>query len=387
MEVLVGNLLVCCLLLFVFSILQKKYKYQYSDVGLFVLAISFIQVVFVHAAVDVNSVPDLPDYQLEYSATKLSIQQMLTEFRTNEFIFYLSYRFTQILSNEFGFYLLIYSIFIIAVYYLTFYKYSYNFLLSVVLLLMLPYAQSVYVLRQHLAIAICLLSLPLIFDRKMMGFLIVCTIAFFIHHSAIVWVPVYFLYNIKSRFSIVAVSIMIAVGAAVLSTNILMINDLLEFDYEVYLVEKDTSYTKSIISVIYFVSYLFFCRKHLFEDGIYRFTTMVLFLCTLGYLVNAGISLLGRLLLYYEIFLTISIPLTVKNIKNEFIKIAFTTSVIVLQGYATLSLYRSEFFRELSLTSMPFHYFLVIVFSSILLVRLIKNNNNLGSIINVKQNV
>lgn len=69
--------------------------------------------------------------------------------------------------------------------------------LSVYLFFCTMFVQSLFVIRQHMAIGICLLALPYIFQRKFMKFLLMVSVAGLIHSSAWIFLVAYWVYPLK----------------------------------------------------------------------------------------------------------------------------------------------------------------------------------------------
>lgn len=128
----------------------------------------------------------------------------------------ITYLFTRIFSTP-EWYLHFISFFICAGYSLFCYRYSKSLLFSFLFIMLYPsiFNQSFYVLRQHLASVILLFSLPYIEHRNLKKFLLCVFSAFLIHYSAIVMLPLYYIYKILNRkFSIWAICIFFLIPVA-----------------------------------------------------------------------------------------------------------------------------------------------------------------------------
>lgn len=78
------------------------------------------------------------------------------------------------------------------------YKYSENYCLSFVLFIALEFFTYQFgILRQTLALAIFIMSIPLIKEHKLIKYLLLCLIAFTIHRVAIIALPLYFVCNFR----------------------------------------------------------------------------------------------------------------------------------------------------------------------------------------------
>ena len=77
-------------------------------------------------------------------------------------------------------------------------RYSRNYCLSLVLFIALGFFTYQFgILRQTLALAIFLLSIPFIEERKPIKYFLLCLLAFTIHRVAIITVPLYFICKLK----------------------------------------------------------------------------------------------------------------------------------------------------------------------------------------------
>lgn len=87
-------------------------------------------------------------------------------------------------------------------FYNTFKKYSADFAISILLFLALPifFFNSLSIIRQFVAIAIVLYGIPYIISKKIFRFYFILVIAILFHKSAIIAVPLYFLYDRKVHF-------------------------------------------------------------------------------------------------------------------------------------------------------------------------------------------
>ncbi len=78
------------------------------------------------------------------------------------------------------------------------YKYSDNPTLSFILFISLGFFTYLFgILRQTLAMAVFMMSIPFIKERKPLKYFLLCLVAFTIHRVAIITVPLYFIYNVK----------------------------------------------------------------------------------------------------------------------------------------------------------------------------------------------
>lgn len=239
------------------------------------------------------------------------------------------------------------SLFIIAVVHAIAYikiskKYSPYVIISLIIFL-LGSVQSFFVLRQHLAIAITLFSYPYVINRDWKKFFLFMLLAFSFHQTALVFVPVYFLYGIESHRKL---NILVLLVFVVLYASFLFIFNFFATNfagYESYVDIDDGNITTLIVSVCYLVSYVFFLRKEVYADGINR---LVFILLVFNFIVmSAGytLSIVNRLVMYYSVVNILSVPITMSYIKNPVIRYAFCTTILCLLIYQFCSGSNAEY--------------------------------------------
>lgn len=101
-------------------------------------------------------------------------------------------------------YFIVTSMIIYSSFYRTFKNYSSDFALSTLLFLSLPifFFNSLSIIRQFVAVAIVLFAIPYIISRNWLRFTFFILLALMFHKSAIVAIPLYFLYGRKVHFYI-----------------------------------------------------------------------------------------------------------------------------------------------------------------------------------------
>ena len=108
--------------------------------------------------------------------------------------------FTKLVSSLIGYrgvLLLVVGLIILRSHFVFIKKYSQITWFSIFLFITIFFYNSLFVLRQNLALAILLFSIPYIIERKFVKFLIFIVIAFLFHQTALVFVLLYFIYPIK----------------------------------------------------------------------------------------------------------------------------------------------------------------------------------------------
>ena len=201
----------------------------------------------VHVFKNTHSIPDVDLYidgfkEISQCNLKTLLTENLVTLKAEKGYILLNKLILIFTNNPFGL-VLITSLIILSGYFYSIRKYSPLIALSILLYIMGPYVQSIYVLRQHIAMSILLFTYPFIINRQLYKFLIVVLLAFSIHQSAIVFLPVYFIYGIKKIRTI------FILGGAFVALVVFNMESLIEYfiqkffmDYVSYLQDDVTNW-------------------------------------------------------------------------------------------------------------------------------------------------
>ncbi len=215
MEILIGNVITCA----VYALVIYSLPIKSETKKMFYFGITFVQITLIHGLVDPDCTPDLGSYEdawkrfirLSFFDT-ISFNDGTAESFERGFRAYM--KIISYFTHSYHVFLIINSSLMFFLYYIFFKKYSPYFWFSVLLLLLVSYNQSLFVLRQHLSIAVLFLGYPYIINKELKKFSFVVLIAYILHNSSLIFYPVYFLYNIKSNkhyfFSLLFISLTLA---------------------------------------------------------------------------------------------------------------------------------------------------------------------------------
>ncbi|WP_297905096.1 EpsG family protein [uncultured Parabacteroides sp.] len=304
--------------------------------------ISFIQLFLLRSYVEPSSIPDLTNY---YDWFELTMNFSFIEILRGDLIYLtetgylLLCKFCSIISESFTFFLSVVSIIWISCYFIYIKKYSPMIMLSVIILLVTEFHQSLFVLRQHLAMAILLLSYPSIIERNLKKFIFISIIAISIHTTALVFIPIYFIYGIitDSKKFIIAV-VLLAFIIFLLFKSLDFLNLYFGFSYDNYINGARSgrfNLTTFFISSIYFSSYYFFLRNKIFESGINRLITAAMIICILISFFGTSLNITGRLIRYYNPAILLLTPIVATNMNKISLKIIYIVAIVSINIYIT----------------------------------------------------
>lgn len=247
-------------------------------------------------------------------------------------------KLVSLLTNNYYIFQGLYGFVLLFLYFYSFRRYSPYVMISILLLLAGSYNISIYVMRQYLAVAIFVASFPFILDRKMIPYLIICFMMFFIHKTAIICVPIYFMYQLKPKYLILSV-ILLTIGVFFLLDVFMLFSIETISDYEEYFVKGESgsqAYVGAAIAGIITFLYIFALKEVVWSDGIHK---LIFVLLLLAVLVNIAIigrpGTMSRLTSFYETSILFALPLTM-NTKRPFVeKMIALIIVFFLRVYPT----------------------------------------------------
>lgn len=301
------------------------------------LVIIFGLLFIVHAFKDYGTFSDLPVYVGGFDASTHGSMRYLIDNGLGVKVeqgYVIFTKLISLVSHSPLFFLAVNSFFILLGYYFVIKKYSVFPLLSIFVMFAGPFEQSTYVIRQHLAVSICMFSIPFIIQRKLLPFLIFNLIAFSFHNTALAFLPIYFLYGIKKETSLYWVSLILAV-ALMLAFHLVAvwISGVLDA-YDTFLEETEARYHMAIFLSVVLLFRFFFSKEGFYSGELNKFLSIVLFLSAVIAIAGASSPMAGRINLYYTNLGCLFVPDTAMGIKNKYMRRCFI--LICLVAYSIL---------------------------------------------------
>ena len=345
MTILGINLFLCIL----YALFLKCAKLKDSDSRKIYFILAFIQIFILRTVVEPNSIPDLATY---VDIFDLSKETKVKDILLGEYLmisesgYFLLCKISSLVSDNFHFLLAIISLIWIYSYFNLFKKYSKYFAISIIILLLTEFPQSLFVLRQHLAIAIWLFAYPAIINRNLKNFIFIGILATSMHKTGLFFFPVYFLYGIMSKKTFLPIILLLSFVAFIGFKALDIVNELLGLAYDNYISGNksgESNLTGFAIRFTYFLSYIFFCRDKIFESGINKLLTTMLVIALILAFWGISFSLTGRIIRYFSPAIMLMVPIVMSNIKCSIIKYIYISCIIILNIYLTFIGSMSEF--------------------------------------------
>lgn len=328
MNLLVINLIYVIIVTSFFSLQKgsKKNNHQKSDKTCLILI--FFPLFILHGFKEPSSLKDLQDYSTVF---RESGSYSFGELIKNDFDvgyseepgYILLNKVVSLISSDVTVFFIIIAAIVLYCYAKSIYRYSALVPLSCLLFVIGPFNQSLFIVRQHLAIALLLLTFPFIINRKFWKFLIVFCAAFFIHYTAFVFLPVYFLYWIRNRkkmiMTLVILLVVIKLGMTFFLNYAIVFNGSWKHYVEL---EEVANYKMALFLFgIAFVRYLSM-KGVFFQEGCNKLFNLIIVIGFIFYFAGIGFGPTGRLFMVYGEYLCLIIPQTLYYIKNPLYKYA-----------------------------------------------------------------
>lgn len=222
------------------------------------------------------------------------------------------------ISNEFQLLLIVISIIVVWSYTKFIKDYSPMIWLSLLLYMLINYYPSFFLLRQYLAIAIALFSIKFVINRNPIKFGIVAILAFSFHASAILIVPLYFLYGIKNtRLNMVLLSIGIVATIDLFYSfqdyvNLFSAYYAHYFETEV----EEAAWQRAVLKIYITVVYLYTMKRSYYDEGINRIVFYGMILNVAICVAAMNIFSAHRLREYFAFADFVGVPLIIDKAKS-----------------------------------------------------------------------
>lgn len=214
-------------------------------------------------------------------------------------------------------------------------KHSTNYLLSILIFfLCFGVNQSIFVVRQYIALAIFLLSIDSILHKHLLKYIFIWILSFSFHGSMIVFFPLYWLYNYihLSKYSIWSYMLITIIGACFMHFLFRKISESMGF-YEAYLLFSDDEGTSAgmlIRTLVIFVPFLLFCFRRIYSD-VYGKLFFVTGLLNVAVAITViGIPSGSRLVTNYNSFAMLSIPYVVSSLSVKNTRYIYICTILLI---------------------------------------------------------
>lgn len=286
----------------------------------FFLLLTYVHLLLFHILRDPFIYPDSDNYldgfnlAIECSSFKDLIYNPVVFLRFEPGYMILNYIASRFCSSEYTIFIAS-SIIIISGYVYVVKRYSKSPLLSILIILLYPliFQQSFFVLRQHIACAIFMFSLPYIETRQLGKYILIVFCAIMFHYSAIVLLPLYWIYSFRLsslKPMYIIYFIVFYILARLLLNYVSVIND----RYSDYMLNGGNLLVCAIFLLTSVLYIIFIKNKRVLLNNsenrmIITYNMYALIIC----LITLGLSL-GRMTNYFSFYLCVIIPFLYKKL-------------------------------------------------------------------------
>lgn len=339
------NLILTIFLYFLFLLFSKRKffihnrytrRFESENYRMYFLIIMAFMV-FVRSFVLPSSVSDIINYQRALIETSITPWDKIATIDSGvriEFGYRIILKLFSYISIEINNFLFLQAIVSQVLLFRILSKYSAGPFVSLIIYNIVMFCPSIYILRQYLAMLICYNGIQFVLERKCLPFLLIIFISFSIHLIAIVFLPLYFIYGIKTRVGLIVTHMCIF---AILSVSFSYLYSYFGgnvFDgYDTYLYTnkyEGSNKTESMIALSYLIPFIFFARNNIFKPGMDK----VLFISMLlGFSISftgTSLPLIGRLSLFYTFSVIFMIPRIMSYMKSSFVRYIFEVIVLIM---------------------------------------------------------
>lgn len=314
------------LLSFFWFIDQGKQNVHYKSENSLLIYLAFLCLIILRTYVDIDSLPDLSYYKSLFDNNDF-LDNLSASFNNDyagtEKGFILLSFLCHLLSSTFVFELLVISVIMITLYFRMIKRYSPYFWLGVLIYFITIYPMSTYILRQYLAMALLFGTIPLVVERKIIPYVLVIVIAYFIHRSSLVWAPVFFIYGIRDKKYLIILLVIFAASLYVINDVFSQVLFYMGDDFERYqnYLEGDnitTSYWGALTNTLILIVYMIVYKGNIFADGLNRLLLICISISVvLSWISINRVGLMFRLNTYFVQYIILLVPLIVARVKNN----------------------------------------------------------------------
>ena len=253
---------------------------------------------------------------------------------------------TSLFTSDFHTFLLLYNTFLMTSLFVFANRLSVSPYLTLALVVLIAFNQSIYVIRQWLAISIVLYSYPYIIKKEFWKFLIVSLLAFSCHYTSFVWIPVYFIVNYTNKKNYFFILTLYCISLFIAFSFINQIGAGISDKYaELYLSDNNSApFTNFFIQLSFFLTACLFMHGDILRNPKNKVIVFISFMSVATTLFGISLYLVQRLALYYSITNVILVPNTMNYIKNRALRIAYVVIVLLF----LFIIYQMSFERGLS---------------------------------------
>lgn len=328
MEILVYNIIATLLEYFIAIAVLKPKQFALNTFCVFI----FIQYFILHAFLDPFVMADLPGYirtlkQISNHSIDYSINTGYAGVKL-EFGWIILCKLLSEISCDYRILLIVTSLIMVGSYCFMIRKFSPMIWLSLFIYLCVFFNQSLFVLRQHTAMGICLISTIFLVKRNYWIFFAMVFIAFSLHYTAAIFILLFFMIRFKYTNVMLIKLLFVSIVLGILSP-ILFNWFFVHTWYGSYADKVGSNYTGFFISACNVILYLWSVKGTVPEGFNMEkcFFAMALIGLIISF-VGVGFSPTNRLVKYFTISSIFLIPISITKLEEPIVKMSVSSIVV-----------------------------------------------------------
>lgn len=334
---MIAILLIVLFALFVFFALRAEQSLISKKIALILL---FVMFCLVYLFKNNTYVPDV-EYYLDYFKY-IKSHNISSFYNFEKGYYYFNYFVNSLWENKFSL-LFAYAVVLSSGWIFLLQRYATGNLLLSAVLLMLSSFFSLFIMRQYIAIVICIFSLPYVFKRKLIPFLVLTFLAFTFHRTAVIWVFVYLFWAIRLNLRNVLLILSSALLLMFISPH--LIEFLLPYvrNLDVYSMTDKTymSWKPFVISLsMLAIVVMSYGAKFKDIDNVSKvFFFMMLASCTLNLMNLVGTYFVAfyRVNYYFSFSGSILVPNALSKMRSKFMRYVIIAMLVIVYAFLFVS--------------------------------------------------
>lgn len=337
----------------VFSLYFLNSNRKKSERNLFVFIVVVLTIVT--GLRNTTIFPDMANYESYFFTREFDVFYMSTE-SVNIGYTWLNNIFHW--TNSFQVFVFAVTVLVFLAFSRSIYEYSPFLILSLFLFILDDYPQSCFLLRQYLAMATILFSIPFIINRQLVKFLACMTIALSFHTSALVFLPVYFLYNTNvTKRSKTRLYVSLGVAALLGSAVLVFISGYMTATYSSYITSGGLgSYARLAMKAFLLFVYFYALGQNVWERGINQIVLICMFMAVIVCYLGISVFIFFRMRMYFSISEIVGIPIIIQYNRGNNPTKKFVVNMMMLAYVVMLAISYNTMIVE-NLPSYSFEFF------------------------------
>lgn len=216
---------------------------------------------------------------------------------------------------------------------------------------MLSLMDSMNIIRHFLAVGIILFGIKYVIKRNFKKYIFIVILATIFHETAIISLILYFIYDIKFKFKNIAIMSFLGMISFFILERIINVILIYFPNYSSYITRIGTNNLASkinfLINLILVIWGGFILKRYKISmSNFEKYVFLTMIMATILSFVSIKMNILGRLNIFFDIYILIYIPLMLNFIKNKKEKIfmCYVITNLTLMHFIIILYFRADWY-------------------------------------------